>query len=645
MIVHNIFWRAFVMFIGILSMCSADTTHNSVDPIAVLDARKTISNEMYSALSTLTKSLDAESLGYFPALKSLYIVLTDASAVVPSNIIRNGLVDALAYIAYKPTAVHDDARSMMVSIFSQAIRDYADVNEHQTRLVLPASDLPTFERGSGNTAVGSDALNGLKFATHPGIANCAVGEHALRKITYSNNNIALGHNAGIALKQGDNNIYVGHAGAVQETGVMRIGTPGTHKKCYIAGDLVLDGTSLINSNLILPQNLDVFGDTQAHGNLTINGSMHVVQNLDVTTSITCGTCIYLPITTSPASGVVYIGGHRLHAHDNGNTFFGGGAGNFTATGGINNGIGVGCMGNITTGDSNNAMGYLALAANRTGTDNISIGTQSMYNNISGGGNAAIGFDALVSNISGNGNCAIGYGSLYGNLSGDANCAYGVGSLGYNKSGSENVALGNYALVRTTGGRNIGIGSSSFGGNLIVTGSNNICIGSAGRADDSGVMRFGTNLTHTSCFVAGIRDVVPSALDTLPVVIDSNGQLGSVAPSSGVWKCDVASAHKRVEELNGLNPVSFKYKGDASGKTHFGLIAEEVAESFDDLAIRNKNGEVISVAYHELSPLLLAAYQQQQKEIHDNKSGFVKSLEEIMKRLESIEGALKKKVQK
>jgi hypothetical protein len=51
-------------------------------------------------------------------------------------------------------------------------------------------------------------------------------------------------------------------------------------------------------------------------------------------------------------------------------------------------------------------------------------------------------------------------------------------------------------------------------------------------------------------------------------------------------------------------VSFRLKTDPNGLVQYGLIAEEVAEVCPELVTRDDAGEIQSVRYEELAPLLL-----------------------------------------
>jgi hypothetical protein len=62
-------------------------------------------------------------------------------------------------------------------------------------------------------------------------------------------------------------------------------------------------------------------------------------------------------------------------------------------------------------------------------------------------------------------------------------------------------------------------------------------------------------------------------------------------------------------LMNLRPVTFRYKNQEGG-VHFGLIAEEVEQVMPELAVRGADGQIETVAYHEMPALLLNELQKQ-----------------------------------
>jgi hypothetical protein len=90
--------------------------------------------------------------------------------------------------------------------------------------------LYTYISASDNTAIGTSALYNDAF----GNLNTAIGYAALFNST-GNNNVAIGYGAGRNETVGSNSIYIGHTGEPTDSGITRIGTPGTQTEVYIAG--------------------------------------------------------------------------------------------------------------------------------------------------------------------------------------------------------------------------------------------------------------------------------------------------------------------------------------------------------------------------------------------------------------------------
>jgi hypothetical protein len=127
---------------------------------------------------------------------------------------------------------------------------------------------------------------------------------------------------------------------------------------------------------------------------------------------------------------------------------------------------------------------------------------------------------------------------------------------------------------------------------------------------------GTTSTQSAAYIAGIYGVKTATAGTA-VFIDSSGQLGTVS-SSIRYKEDIQPMADASERLLQLRPVKFRYKkADASGDKpiQYGLIAEEVAKVYPELAVRDAaTGRLDGVRYDELAPMLLNEMQQQQQKI-------------------------------
>jgi hypothetical protein len=292
------------------------------------------------------------------------------------------------------------------------------------------------------------------------------------------------------------------------------------------------------------------------------------------------------------------------------------------------------------GSDNVALG-LALQGNTTGSDNTAAGFAALLSNTTGVGNTAIGSNALESNSTGTYNTAVGnYAMFFGGAETSNNTAIGANALVYTV-GSGNAALGEGALIgATTGNNNIAIGYGA--GQAVTTTSNNIDIGNSGAVTDSGTIRIGTTGTQSSAFVAGIYN---SNVSGAAVQVNSNGQLGIVS-SSRRYKEDIQSMGDASDGLMQLRPVTFRYKkpyDDGSKPVQYGLIAEEVADVYPDLIARSSDGQVESVKYQLLDPMLLNELQKQhatitaQKEQIQQQESQIRSLGERLARVEAALG--------
>jgi Chaperone of endosialidase len=269
----------------------------------------------------------------------------------------------------------------------------------------------------------------------------------------------------------------------------------------------------------------------------------------------------------------------------------------------------------TSGDYNTASGYEALYSN-TGLDNTASGYYALYSNTNGHDNTAFGYQVLRENINGYFNVALGSNALLNNTSGSRNIGIGTNALYQNRTGISNTASGLEALFsNTTGSYNIALGYDA--GYNLKTGSNNIDIGNEGMVTDgvatnSGIIRIGTQsptALQTNTYIAGIYD--NSSVTGLEVVIDSNGQLGTVS-SSERFKTGIEPMGSNTTKLQQLRPVTFRYKADRQGTLRYGLIAEEVAKVYPELVVRDNKGRIDGVRYDELAPMLLNELQKQQK---------------------------------
>ena len=177
----------------------------------------------------------------------------------------------------------------------------------------------------------------------------------------------------------------------------------------------------------------------------------------------------------------------------------------------------------------------------------------------------------------------------------------------------NVGIGANSLNNLiTGTENTAIGYNA--GTSLLLGSNNIYLGNNGAGAEDNVMRFGSTITHTGCFIAGIAGkATTDILSSLAVVISSDGKLGTIL-SSRRYKDDIQDIYTRSNNLTKLRPVAFVYKNDPKKITQYGLIAEEVAQNFPELAVYDEEGNPLSVRYDEIPILILNEYLQQKEQL-------------------------------
>jgi hypothetical protein len=309
-------------------------------------------------------------------------------------------------------------------------------------------------------------------------------------------------------------------------------------------------------------------------------------------------------------------------------------------GSYNTGVGAGTLlfnvGDQTTGEGtqNTAIGTAALLFNTTGFSNTAMGVTALLNNSSGTFNTATGAGALLSNTTGNGNQAYGYQALYSNSTGVQNTANGTFALFNNTTGLGNTANGTAALnSNTTGNNNIALGVSA--GSSLTIGSNNIDIGNTGIVAEANTIRIGSEF-QTRTFIAAIRGVTTGVADAVNVVIDSNGQLGTMS-SSRRFKKEIKSMDEASETLLALKPVTFHYKSDKAGTPQYGLIAEEVAEVNPDLVVCDENGEIYTVRYDAVNAMLLNEFLKEHRKNEEQEA----TIARLQKQIEALAADLQK----
>jgi uncharacterized coiled-coil protein SlyX len=318
----------------------------------------------------------------------------------------------------------------------------------------------------------------------------------------------------------------------------------------------------------------------------------------------------------------------------GNCAFGQWAQSFNTVGDTSNAFGYGSLFNNDT-TAINGFGFAALASNVTGPNNAAFGDLSLVLNVIGSANCAFGNEALLNNDSsaagaGNGNNAFGVQALTSNVDGETNNAFGTFALFSNVSGVWNNAFGFAALSSSTGDFNTAMGDSA--GATITTGNHNACFGEgAGNGIVTADNQVAINVPaagpfadiSNTCFIGSIfNQPVSDAGSAQDVFVDQFNVLGFVASTRRV-KHDIKPMDKASEMLYGLKPVTYKYNSDKTGRTQFGLIAEEVAEVAPDLVIRDNNGDVQTVRFEQIGMIMLNEFLKEHRTVEQLKSKVAK----------------------
>jgi hypothetical protein len=459
-----------------------------------------------------------------------------------------------------------------------------------------------------NTIIGTHAADGM----HTGLRNVAVGFESMMGVELGRNNntyigyqsgkgmrggdfnIGLGSSAGSSNLSGDGNIHIDNVGA-DESNKIRIGTAQTNtfiKGIHGVTPAGATETVIIDANGELGTTASTLGDVTAAANMTNNtllvgdGGAKGIKDSTIT------------VTNDDELGAVQEV-NLLQDSDN-NTWYGYRAMNSKV--GLTNSVAIGEDSMLNAPGITNcvAVGVETLQSSIDANDCVAIGYRAAFGNGATGGDGiiAIGSRALedidfglmeytiaigtsaASNATRVSRCIfIGYENANDIVSGIGNISLGYRALRTPLAdGSEdidnNIAIGTQALENLSQAasgptNNIAIGNLA-GNSLTTDDSDNICVANPAFAGDSGVIRIGTNATHTSTFIQGIHNVTPAGA-TETVIIDANGELGSTAVSGSTTPAGYFSGFAQVNTSTSI--MTF-------GKSGVSSLCRDVDDSFD-----------------------------------------------------------------
>lgn len=267
----------------------------------------------------------------------------------------------------------------------------------------------------------------------------------------------------------------------------------------------------------------------------------------------------------------------------------------------------------TNGTTNLFLGVNTANTTLSGTNNVVLGSSSFTAATTSQGNVLVGNSIMTTAAAGaDGNCVIGN-SAFTIGTGGNNCIMGISAAAVATTASGgNTIIGNNAAYDSGAGLGLVSGTQNTlvgytaGSAYRSNESGNIILGdNDGVVGESGVTRIGndTGTVTAKCFIRGIRGVTTDINDAVAVLIDSAGQLGTTSSTRSL-KDNIVDMGSESESILNLRPVKFNWTSDLNKKAQYGLIAEEVAEVFPWLCIKDKMGNPTTVKYHELPVLLL-----------------------------------------
>ena len=357
--------------------------------------------------------------------------------------------------------------------------------------------LGSITSGSFNVAYGENALGSVTTTSN----NVAVGQNAGGNVTGYNNTL-LGYQAGWNLSSGNYDIDIGNTGVYGESGIIRLGTPGTQTDTYLSGTVheaaIQSGGSSVSApmetftNNYVPAN--VIGQWQGQAGQTNFEEFMVAGTTNFTFAAASNTFALLDSNGAPAVTVTNLT-HSIGFH--GNVNFDSNvvipSGSFTGTAaGATNANATLLFGSGTVPDTYlgaNLAGWDAIPTNGLIPQRYSFTYYDYF----------VGLYAGNLTMTGSDNVAFGYNTLNNGTTGSWNTEVGAQGLFNTTTGSFNTALGGGALFGVnTGSNNIGVGYQA--GYNLTTGTNNIDIGNVGAATDTNTIRIGTG--QTAAYIAG-----------------------------------------------------------------------------------------------------------------------------------------------
>jgi Chaperone of endosialidase len=612
-------FRKNVTISGTLSGTDASMESLSVTDLTVINC---MDNLCVDNLSVVTATIDNITFTTSPSFTDLIvdcdltvgcnISINDSTSAAVGNIIKNG-APFIHDFGASNTFVGINAGNFTATGFNNTVMGINALSSNTSgynNTVMGSNAMQNNITGYQNIAIGQAALLNNSIGTD----NTAVGNAALASNTIGINNTALGSGALNNNNIGSYNTAVGHA-------ALEFNTTGFQNVAVGQQALLFNTTGFYNT--AVGQGAMLF-NTTGNANSAVGTGALVNNTIGVQNSALGYSALSSNITGGSSTAIGYLA-LNLNIVD-GNTAVGALTLSANTTGFNNTAVGLAALENNSIAPNNVAIGAFALQSNTLGNQNTGVGASALTNNTIGSSNTAVGNATLASNTTGFNNTAVGNGSLASNTIGIQNSAIGVFALQNNTMGTNNTAVGQSALTMClSGNNNIAVGTNAASA-LTSSESNDIYIGNSGVMGESNAIRIGTLSTQTTCFIQGINGVT-TGLSAIPVLVDGNGQLGTISSSSR-FKHTIVDMDEASANIYKLRPVTFAYNQDASETRQYGLIAEEVEKVFPEIVVNDENGEPFTVQYHVLPVLLLNEIQKQHNELL-NHTTLITQLEQLV----------------
>jgi hypothetical protein len=387
-----------------------------------------------------------------------------------------------------------------------------------------------------------------------------------------------------------------------------------------AGNTTIVGTFQVQDSASFAREVNIDGTLHASSDTAIGGNLNLV-------------------ATSATAGAINQGGSRwIHSAGSATNFFAGqNSGNLTTTGTDNVGIGANVLQSITTGSSNVAIGSGAgltstpANANTTGGNNVYIGynagpgtTTQLSNTTALGSNAIVTQNdtVIIGCIAGSNNCTTSPNIGIGTTTPDQALQIDRGAA------KSHIHITNNATGHTTtDGYFLGLDSIGSGYVLNymnmpmyigVNGSPQITIrpttGNVGISNQSAgyLLHVGSSSVTSGTSVARFEN----AGGTCTVTPNTAG--GITCTSDIRRKKNIQGYSGALDVINQIDVKQYNMLADADGTPQqIGVIAQQLEKVVPSLVNTDKEGYK-SVSYSGLTPILLQAIKEQQKQINDLK---------------------------